>query len=252
MLVEHLPLGQPLGPGGDHVLLSDLFKKGIFGQDGRDGKAAKNHSRDRHRDVPQVIDDARTPAELVPVARREATQREPLQLTAKHHQQHHAENKARNRVADQHQQRRDQIEARTGAHRLGDAKRHRNEIADEKRPQPKADRHRQFLDDQRADIAVLEKAFTQVEARKLPQHLPKAFMRRFVEAVQRLDLFDALRINTLRPPVAQAPAFSPATGCAGLAFGQVLFDRPAGHELHDGKGDEQHAKQRRDHQQDSF
>ena len=77
-------------------------------------------------------------------------------------------------------------------------------------------------------------------------------MRRFVKAVQRLDLLDALGVHPLRAAVAEAAALGPATAGAGLGFGQVLLDRAARHKLHHRKGDDQHAQQGWQHQQQAL
>src|SRR5439155_15941460 len=123
--------------------------------------------------------------------------------------------------------------------------------ADEKRPEAQADGDRQFFLDELPDLLVLEKAFAEVKARKLDQHFPKAFVGRLVKAVKRLDLFNALGIHALRAAVAQAAAFR--TGAAaGLGLGKVLLDRTTRHKLDHAKGNEQHAEQRGNHQQQAF
>ena len=47
MAVEHAPLGQALGPGRHHILLSDLIEKGILGQHGEGGEGADDHGDQR-------------------------------------------------------------------------------------------------------------------------------------------------------------------------------------------------------------
>ena len=58
MAVEHPPLGQALGAGGQHVLLVDLVEKGILGQHRQRRETADHQRRDRQRDMPEIIEDA--------------------------------------------------------------------------------------------------------------------------------------------------------------------------------------------------
>ena len=81
-----------------------------------------------------------------------------------------------------------------------------------------------------------------------PSILPEALQRRLVEAVQRLDLLDLLRIDTLSAAIGADVA--PAGSAPGL--GDVLLHRPARHELRHDEGQDQHAEQRGQHQQDAF
>ena len=60
--------------------------------------------------------------------------------------------------------------------------------------------------DELPDIFVLKKAAPQVKAGKLPQHLHKTLVRRFVKAVQGFDLFQFFGVNALPAPVTQAAA----------------------------------------------
>ncbi|MCY1556444.1 hypothetical protein D9M68_931960 [compost metagenome] len=98
--------------------------------------------------MPEVVHDARAPAQLVPVRRGEPAQWKPLQLPAKDHQQRDTQHEAGDGVADQHQQRGHQIKTGAGTHRLGHTQRHGHEIADEKGPHAETDGHRQLLDDE--------------------------------------------------------------------------------------------------------
>ena len=78
-------------------------------------------------------------------------------------------------------------------------------------------------------------------------------MRGFVKPVKRLDLLNALGVHPLRAPVTQAAALSrSALAGARLGLGQILLHRTARHELDHHKSQQQHAKQRGDHQQQAF
>ena len=83
-----------------------------------------------------------------------------------------------------------------------------------------------------------------------PSICTEALVRRLVEAVQRLDLLDAFRVHALVAAVAGAAGLDATP--APLGFGHVLLHRPAGHELDHHEGDQQHAEQGRDHQQQAF
>ena len=75
-------------------------------------------------------------------------------------------------------------------------------------------------------------------------------MRRFVKAIQRLDLLQPLRVHPLRAPVDRT-AFCPGA-TTGPRLGQILVHRPTRHELDDDKGQQQYAEQRRDHEQQAL
>ncbi|OZA75833.1 MAG: hypothetical protein B7X76_11380 [Azorhizobium sp. 39-67-5] len=114
-----------------------------------------------------------------------------MQLPAKDHQQGHTQYKARNCIAHQHQQAGDRVEAGTGAHCLGNAQRHRDQVTQEKGPQTQADRNRHFFLHERPHILGVEKTLAQVKARELPQHLHKALGCRLVKAIELADFGDA-------------------------------------------------------------
>jgi len=141
---------------------------------------------------------------------------------------------------------------RLPARSLGHAQRNADAVADEEGPQAQADRHRQLLLDQRPDVLVLEEAAPQVEARKAFQHQPEALGRGLVEAVELADLLKAPLIDPLRAAITQAPTLGHSTSGPRLGFGQVLLHRPARHELDDGKGQQQHAKERGQHEQQAL
>jgi hypothetical protein len=78
-------------------------------------------------------------------------------------------------------------------------------------------------------------------------------VRGLVEAVQRLDLLQPLGVHALRAPVAQAPALGTAAHArTGLGFGHVLLHRAAGHKLDHHEGQQQHAQQGGQHEQDAL
>ena len=140
-----------------------------------------------------------------------------------------------------------------GAHRLGDPQRQRDRIDEEESPQSKADRDRKLFEYETADVLVVEEAFSQIEARELPEHLEKALVRRLVESVELLDFLDALGIHPLPAPIAAAArrgTFAPRL--APLELRDHLLDRAARHELDDHKGDRQDPEQRGNHQEQAL
>jgi hypothetical protein len=89
-----------------------------------------------------------------------------------------------------------------------------------------------------------EIAIAQIEAREAAQHHEVAFERRFVEAVQRLELSDLLGVHARVGAHAERQALL-------RAFAQImqrLLHRPARHELDHDEGQRQYAEERRDHQ----
>src|SRR3954463_13495154 len=100
----------------------------------------------------------------------------------------------------------------------------------------------------------MEEAAAELEAGELADHLDEALVRRPVEAVELLDLFDLLGVDALAPAVdaagtARRGTARLATQLAALQLRHHLLDRTARHELHDDKGDEHDAEKRRNHEQ---
>ncbi len=95
---------------------------------------------------------------------------------------------------------------------------------------------------------MAEIALSKIEACETLEHQPVTLERRFVEAVQRLELRDLLRVDA-------GVRAQPERRALLRALAQVvqrLLDRAAGHELDHDEGQRQHAEQRRDHQQQAF
>ncbi|MNM76642.1 hypothetical protein D3C81_884720 [compost metagenome] len=254
MLPQHAALAQALGARGQHVLLADFLQEGVLGQHGHHGEAAHHRGGDRQHQVPQVVHHLAHQRQLLPVVRGQPAQREPLHegAAAEQHQQQHAQHEAGNRIADQHDDAGDHVEAAARPDRLGDAERHRYQVGQEKRPQTQADRHRQLGLDQLPHAAVLEIALPQVELGKALEHQEVALQRRLVEAVQGLDLLDLLRVDAAAAAVFGAAAAGFAGAAPPFQFHHHLLDRAARDELDDDKGQRDDADQRRDHQQDAF
>ena len=184
--------------------------------------------------------------QLVPVVGSEAAQRKqlPERAAAEEHDQEHAEDEARDREAEHHEEGRDGIEARSLAHRLGDAERHRDQVRDQEGPQAEADRDRELFLDQRPDRLALHEARAEVEGREVLQHLDIAHVRGLVEAVELLQRLDLLGVDVAARLVRAARA--------DARLRHDLLDRSAGDELDDDEGDRQHAQQGGQHQGDAL
>ena len=102
------------------------------------------------------------------LSRGQPAQREPVEKVppANSTISKHAEHEAGDRIADQHDERGQRVEARALAHRLGDAERDRDQVDDQEGPQPEADRDRQLLLDQLPDVLVVQEAAAEVEAQR--------------------------------------------------------------------------------------
>ena len=253
MPVEHLPLLQPLGPGGDHVLLADLFEEGILGEQGHDRQAAHGGGGDGQDHVPEVVENLARPTELVPVVRDQAAQREhaPETAAAEQDDEDDAEHEARDGVTDQDDRTGGHVEGRAVTHRLGDAERNAHRVDDEKGPQAKRHGHRQLGDDQLGDAHVVVVGVAEIEHQVLAHHGEEAGERRLVETVELLQLLDPFLVQPLVALV-EAAAGGVAASAVAAQLGHQPLHRPAGHELGDGKGDEHDAEQGRYHEQEPF
>ena len=176
-----------------------------------------------------------------------------MQLTTKDHQQGYAQNKSWDGIAHQHQQTGERVEARTRPHRLGDAQRHRHQIAQKKRPQAQADGHGQLFLDQAPDVFGVEKAFAQIELRKLLEHHPETLSGWLVKTVECFDFGNAGRIHALPATVTAACSCRALPACVPtLQLGHHLLNGPTRHKLDHRKRQQQHPEQSRDHQQQAF
>ena len=253
MAVQHAVFTQAFCTGGQHVLLANFFQKRIFCQHGDHCKRAQHTGQHRQGDVPEVVHHLAAPAELLPVGRGQAAQGKPLQLPAKHHQQSHAQNKARNGITDQHQQAGEGVKSRAGANRLGNAQRHGYQVTEKKRPQAQTDGHGQLFLNQAPDVLGVEKALTQIELGKLFEHHPEPLDRWFVKAVEGFDFGNAGGVHALSAAVTASRCRSALPACvAPLQLRDHLLHRATGHKLDHHKGHQQNPEQGRNHQQQAF
>ncbi len=207
--VEHLPVGQPLGPRRHHVLLADLVEERVLGQQRRGREGGKRHRRQRQHQVPEVVEERLRvghplPERHVDVAvGPQAAQREdvPERAAGEQDDQQDREQEPGDGVADDDHRRGPHVEARALLDRLAHAERDRDRVGEQRHPQAERDRHRHLLADQLEHADVAEVALAEIEARVVPQHQAEALQRRLVEAELLLELLDELRVEPLRAAV---------------------------------------------------
>ena len=175
--------------------------------------------------MPQVVRRLRQQRHLLPAGRGQAAQRKPVEKAParEQHDEQDGEQEPRDRVADDHHPRRPDVETRPVAYRLGDAERDRDEVHEQRGPQPERDRDRHLLEHQIHDGPVLEEALAEVEADVAPQHPEEALVRRPVEAELPFELLDELRIE---PPGAAVLAGDAVAGAASRSSLLQQLGRP--------------------------
>ena len=269
--VEHAAFGQALGARGDDVVLADLIEERILRQHRRGGEAAHRHGQDRQRQVPEIVLDLAEQRELPEVAGDNSAQREPVEVAAagEEHDQEDREDEIGDRVADDDDAAGPDVEALAVAHRLGDAERDRDQVGQQRGPEPERDRDRQLVEDQIDHAVVAEEAGAEVEAHILAHHVEEALQRWLVEAVFLLQPLDQGGVETAGAAVlagggalgdielgpladlAGACARDPRRG-AHRRPGELrdrLLDRAARRDLDDREIDHHDREQRRDDQQ---
>src|ERR1700733_2296328 len=176
--VQHLAFRAALGARGQHVLLAQLFQERVFGQKRRRGEGGKRHRHDRQGQVPEIIEDFFPPRKLRPAVGGQSAQREDIEERAagKQDDEQDREQESGDRVADDDHTGRPHVELRAVAHGLADAERYRNQITEQRHPDPERDRDRQLLPDELQDADVAEIALAEVEAHVVPQHEEKALI----------------------------------------------------------------------------
>ena len=145
------------------------------------------------------------PAQVGEIVGSEPPQRKdlPKRPAAEQHDQQDGEQETRNRVAEDDQRGGDGVEARAVLDRLSDAERDRDRVGDERHPQPKRDRDRQFFLDQLEHRNVAIVALAEIEGRIVAHQDPEPLPGRLVEAVLLLQLLDEFRIEALRAAIAR-------------------------------------------------
>ena len=269
--VEHAPFRQPLGARGDDVVLADLIQEGVLGQHRGSREAAHRHRQDRQRQVPEIVLDLAEQRELPKIVGDKSTQREPVHVAAarEEHDQQNREDEVRNRVADNDDPAGPDVEALAIAHRLGDTQGNRDQVGQQRGPEPERDRDRQLVEDKIDHAVVAEEAGAEVEPHVLAHHVQEALQRRLVEAVLLLQPLDQLGVEAAGAAVLAGvgalrdvelalgshlagPGAGNARRGAYRAAGKLrdrLLHRPAGRDLDDREVDHHDRKQRRDDQQ---
>ena len=108
-----------------------------------------------------------------------------------------ANRKPGNGVTDDDDARGPDVELRAVAHRLADAERDRDQVAQQRHPDAERNRDRQFFLDQLQHADVAKIALAEIEADVVPHHDEKTLVGRLVEAELLFQAFDELRIEAL-------------------------------------------------------
>ena len=205
--------------------------------------------------MPEIIEDLLPPGKLRPAVGGQSAQREDVEERAAGEQddEQDREQKSGNGVADDDDAGGPHVELRAVAHRLADAERDRDQIAQERHPDAERDRDRQLLLDELQHADVAEIALAEIEAHIVPEHDEEALVGRLVETellFQALDEFgvEPLGAAVFGVDVELAAALQRAAGAeiaaggtgntrgrAGVGAGKLgddAFDRAAGGELH--------------------
>ena len=220
--------------------------------------------------MPEIIGDLVVPGELRPAVRYQSAQRKDLQERAAGEQndEQNGEQESGNGIADDDDAGGPDVERRAVPHRLADAERNRDQIAQQRHPDAERDRDWEFLLDQLDDADVAEIALAEIEARIVPQHQEKALIGRLVEAELLFQALDEGGIEPLRAAIfgvdlhlrGAAGALGAeittgtgdARGCAGVAAGELRDDalhRAAGRELYHREGHQHDPEDGGDHEQ---
>src|ERR1700728_3834659 len=156
--------------------------------------------------MPEIVENLFPPGKLRPAFRNETAQREdlPERAAGEQHDQQDREQKAWNCVADNDDARGPYVELRAVAHRLADAERDRDEVAQQRHPDAKRDRYRQVLLDQLEHADIAEIALAEIEAQIVPHHQEEALVGRLVEAELLLQALDEGRVESLGAAVFRA------------------------------------------------
>src|SRR6185369_10793449 len=225
--------------------------------------------------MPEVIEDLLPPGQLPPTLRHQPAQRKPVKERASGEQddQQNGEEEPGDGVADDNDAGRPDVETGAIAYGLPDTKRNRDQICQQRHPDPERHRYRQLLLDQLQYADIAEIAFSKIKADVIPEHQPKALVGRLVEAKLLFKLLDELGVETLCAPVlrarridlrgplrhaAAAEVASRRAGnarrCAGLGsrqLGNHLLDGPARRKLHHDECNKHDPEHRRDHEQNA-
>src|SRR5580692_5850584 len=251
--VEHLGFGTALGARGEHILLAQFLEERVLGEQRHGGERGKPHGNDRQRQVPEIIEDLVPQRKLRPAVGGQPAQRENLEKRAAGEQddEQDREQEPGDGIADDDDAGGPGVERRAVAHRLADAERNRDQVAQQRHPDAERYRDRQLLLDELDHGDVAEIALAEIEARIVAEHDEKALISRLVEAELLFQALDEFRIEPLgaaifRIDVALGAALHAARaevaggagnarGRPGIAAGELRDDalhRPAGGELH--------------------
>ena len=131
---------------GPHVVRRDLVQERVLHEEREHGERPRHVAGHRQRHVPGAVDEPRPPAGLhVEVGRQPAYREgvgEAVHRAAERHLEQHRQRERRDRVGDEHHERRDRVERLPVPQRLHYAERDADEVREDERRHAEPDRHR--------------------------------------------------------------------------------------------------------------
>src|SRR5580700_5070370 len=270
--VEHLGFRAALGARGEHILLAQFLEERVLGQERHGGERGKPHGNDRQGQVPEIVEDLLPQRKLRPAVRGQSAQRKNLEKRTAGEQddEQDREQESGDGVADDDDAGGPGVERRAVAHRLADAERDRDQVAQQRHPDAERYRDRQLLLDQLDHGDVAKIALAEIEAQIVAEHDEKALIGRLVEAELLFQAFDEFRVEPLGAAIFRidvalralhaaaraevAGGAGNARGRPGIAAGELRDDalhRPAGRELHHDERHQHDPENRGDHEQNA-
>src|SRR5579885_2392213 len=153
--------------------------------------------------MPDVIGDLAPERKLGPVLGCEPAQRKnlPKRAAAEEDDEQDGKKEAWNRIARDDNGRGPDVEPRAVAHRLFDPKRDRDEVGEQRHPEPERDRHRQLLFDELQDGYIAEIRSPKIKPCVILKHQSEALIGGLVEAELLFEFSDELGVEPLGAPV---------------------------------------------------
>src|SRR5690606_2454267 len=229
-------------------LLADFVQKGVLGQK-REGSEAADHVRGHGQgEMPEIGSNPLVPGHLVKIRRRQAPEREQVEITAtgEQYDEQNGKQESGNGVADHDRRTGPDIEPGAVRDRLTDTQWNGDEVDNQRGPEAEGNGDRHLVQNQFDDASVPEEGIAEVEGGVIAQHFEKAFVRRLVEAVHGLKFFQKFGRQAPGGPAvsgtagyftANITATGPCQGTAAVAFhlGDNLFNGPSGRGLNNDK-----------------
>src|SRR6516165_10020077 len=132
--------------------------------------------------MPEIIQDLAHYRQLCPIVGRKPAQWKNVEERAagKQDDEKNSDQKARDRIPYGDGGRGPNVEMRPILHRLADAERNRDQIGQQRQPQPKRYGNREFLLDELENGGIAKITLAELKARVIPQHQQEALVRRLI------------------------------------------------------------------------